>query len=153
MLDFDLLGRSNDNRWNAYGEPTMYLAGDPGVVIAEWGRNFGSRRAMEVGPSSITRSVFRLTLRLQHVIDLRDPDVIEVLRLSDAPECFLDRQTARAIAHSLRTTTAAQAMLVPSIAFLDDLTRWNLVVFVDKLPDDSSSWIQRTEYVGPLRWR
>lgn len=44
-------------------------------------------------------------------------------------------------------------MLVPSIAFLDDLTRWNLVVFLEKLPTDSASWIHRTEYIGPLRWR
>jgi len=153
LLDFGLVGRATDNRWNTQGEPTLYLAGDPGVVIAKWGRNFGSRRASEVGSSSFIRSVYRLTLRLRHVLDLRDPIVVGALNLSGCPECFLDRQSARTTAHFLRTTTEAQAMLVPSIAFLDDLTRWNLVVFLEKLPTDSASWIHRTEYIGPLRWR
>lgn len=153
VLDFDLVGRATDNRWNAHGEPTLYLAGDPGVVVTEWGRNFGGRRAADVGASSITRAVFRLSLRLRYVLDLRDLGVVEALELSGVPECFLDRQTARTLARLLRTTTSAQAMLVPSIAFLDDLTRWNLVVFLDKVPANLSEWIHQTEYVGPLRWR
>jgi hypothetical protein len=61
--------------------------------------------------------------------------------------------TARTTATLVRATTSANAILVPSIAFLDDLTRWNLVVFLDTLPVDTSTWITRTEYVGPLRWR
>jgi hypothetical protein len=64
-----------------------------------------------------------------------------------------DRGIARYAAARIRNETDAQAMLVPSIAFLDDLTRWNLVVFLEKLPTDSASWIHRTEYIGPLRWR
>lgn len=153
ILDFDLAGRAVDNRWNLQGEPTLYLAGEPGVVIAEWGRNFGHRRAADVGPSASTRAVYRLTLRMRHVIDLRDPLVLGILNVSGAPECFLDRRTARAVAFVLRTTTDAQAVLVPSIAFLDDLTRWNLVVFLEKTPANLSDWIHQTEYVGPLRWR
>jgi hypothetical protein len=43
-------------------------------------------------------------------------------------------------------------MLVPSIAFLDDLTRWNLVVFLDKMPKETDSWITHVERVGPLSW-
>ena len=37
VLDFRYAGRAADNRWNEPGYPTLYLAGDEGVVIAEWG--------------------------------------------------------------------------------------------------------------------
>jgi hypothetical protein len=33
---------------------------------------------------------------------------------------------------------------VPSVALLDDLDRWNLVVFLDKLPADLSTLMQAT---------
>jgi hypothetical protein len=41
---------------------------------------------------------------------------------------------ARACANFLRHTTAATAIFVPSMAFLDDLEQWCLVLFLEKLP-------------------
>lgn len=153
VLDFRFVGRNADNRWNTAAEPSLYLAGDPGVVIAEWGRNFGYRRSEDVSETSVERSVFRLTLRLNAVLDLRDPSVAIALGANDAPACFTDRATAQTTAAFVRATTSANAIFVPSIAFLDDFTRWNLVIFLDTLPTDAGTWITRTEYVGPLRWR
>ena len=40
VLDFRFAGRSADNRWNAQGEPTVYLASDRGVALAELARHF-----------------------------------------------------------------------------------------------------------------
>lgn len=153
VLDFRFAGMNADNRWNVAGEPTLYLAGDPGVLIAEWGRNFGRRRSAEVGETSLERSVHRLTLRLQSVLDLRNTSLISELGREDAPMCFTEPEFAQSVAAFLRSTSPVNAILVPSIAFLDDLSRWNLVVFLDTVPIDISTWITRSEYVGPLRWR
>lgn len=44
VLDFRFAGRGADNRWNKPGHPTLYLAGDEGVIIAERGRRFAVNR-------------------------------------------------------------------------------------------------------------
>jgi hypothetical protein len=43
-------------------------------------------------------------------------------------------------------------MLVPSVAFLDDFTRWNLVVFLEEVAGDTSLWITSVTPGGPLHW-
>lgn len=157
VLDFHYAGRQPDNRWNVPPEPTLYLAGDPGILIAEWGRHFPSVFDDDLLRTTIERSVFRLSLRLERVVDLRDPATIAGRIPDVSPAWLTDRHLARLVARSYRATGIIQALIVPSIAFLDDLTRWNLVVFLDTLPGalptDASTWITRTEYVGPLRWR
>ncbi|MBA2276714.1 MAG: RES domain-containing protein [Chloroflexia bacterium] len=152
-LDFMFAGAFARNRWNVPRDPTLYLAGDLGVLIAEWGRQLSSAVDPEAPASTVARDVSRFQLRLEAVIDVRDPAVTAALGRPDAPHCFLDREIARSTARYLRETTPAQALLVPSIAFLDDLTRWNLVVFLDKLPADPHQWVHRIEPLGPLRWR
>jgi len=139
-------GQHPDNRWNSADEPTLYLAGDPGILIAEWWRHFPSVFDEDLLPVAVERSVFRL----QQVVDLRDPAAVR--HVSDS-SWFLDRDLARAVAHPARAIGTLQAMIVPSVAFLDDLSRWNLVVFLEVLPTDTSTWITWTESVGPLRWR
>jgi len=47
-------------------------------------------------------------------------------------------QTSGHTARFLRLTTSAEGLLVPSVAFLDDPSRWNLVLFLDKLADVTS---------------
>jgi RES domain-containing protein len=42
VLDFGFVGLNTDNRWNTAAEPSLYLAGDPGVIIAEWGAISGT---------------------------------------------------------------------------------------------------------------
>jgi RES domain-containing protein len=152
VLDFRFAGRGADNRWNDEGVPTLYLAGDEGVLIAEWGGNFATIRTPQLDRRAVERSVFRLELAFDNVLDLRRGEVCQALSLLDAPACFMNIAVARATAQFVRTTTAAQAMLVPSIGFLDDLERWCLVVFLEKLPPTSGSFVSSVTEAGPLRW-
>lgn len=152
VLDFRYAGRSAENRWNEQGDPTLYLAGDEGVLIAEWGRHFAMQRVPQLQPLAVERSVFRLELALDYVLDLRSYEVAESLSLANAPHCFADRSTARATAGFIRRTTTAQAVLTPSMGFLDDLERWCLVVFLEKLPPTPNTFVTSVTATGPLRW-
>lgn len=134
VLDFRFAGRNSNNRWNSRGDPTLYLAGDEGVLIAEWGRHFEVDRSPELRTRLVERSLFRLALKIDLVLDLRQEDVWSELSLEGAPTCFLDLSVARATATYIRATTDAQAILVPSVGFLDQLDRWCLVLFLEKLP-------------------
>lgn len=151
VLDFTHAGEYGKNRWNVPGEPTLYLAGDMGVAIAEWGRRYPVSFTSESIPSA-NRDVYRLHLRLSAVLDLRSPESLSMLGISGTPDVFRDVDIARATAAVTRLVPRAQAMLVPSIAFLDDLTRWNLVVFLEKMPSGTDAWITRVDHVGPLSW-
>jgi RES domain-containing protein len=138
VLDFRHAGRNAENRWNEPGHPTLYLAGDEGVLIAEWGRHFAVDRPTTLQNRIVERAVFRLTLEIDHLLDLCNPEVWALLSLTDAPACFASTRVARATAQFIRSTTAAQALLVPSIGFLDRLDRWCLVLFLEKLPAPGS---------------
>jgi RES domain-containing protein len=152
VLDVRFAGRGSDNRWNEPGSPTLYLAGDEGVLIAEWGRRFRTQRTAQLQQVTVERSVYRLELSLDSVLDLRVADVCRALSVSDAPSCFADVGFARATAYFIRHTTDAQALLVPSMGFLDDFERWCLAVFLEKLPADPRSFISAVTPCGPLRW-
>jgi hypothetical protein len=56
--------------------------------------------------------------------------------LKDAPNCFLDQKIARATAQFIRQTTIVEAIFVPSMAFLDQMDKWVLVLFLEKLSMD-----------------
>lgn len=45
----------------------------------------------------------------------------------------------------------AQALLVPSMAFLDAPERWVLVLFLDKLPADHRHFVTALEAAGTFR--
>lgn len=134
VLDLRFAGRASGNRWNEPGQPTLYLAGDDGVLIAEWGRHFEVARSRALQAASTERAVYRLTIAIDQMLDLRDPAACAALSLSDAPTCFLSVEIARATATFVRRTTAAQALLAPSVCFLDQPDRWCLVLFLEKLP-------------------
>ena len=153
VLDLRHAGRGAENRWNEQGEPTFYLGGDVGVVIAEFARHFEVGRSRTLAGGAITRTVYRLEVVLQRVHDLRDPTLCAALSLREAPLCFLDRAIARATARFLRRTTAAQALLVPSVAMLDKPDRWVMVLFLEKLPADPRRFIPSVQVEGPLRWQ
>lgn len=152
-LDFSYASRSPDNRWNASGEPTLYTAGSAEVAIAEWARSFRHLSTQEAAATSSRRTVFRLTLRLSGVIDLRDDSVMLQLGVPPDRLWYADRDLARAVAGRIRRNNHAQAIIVPSLAFPDDASRWNLVVFLEKVPDDTATWVTSVDLVGPLHWR
>lgn len=141
VLDFSRAGKATNNRWNVKGEPTLYLASDRSVGITEFSRHIDRDRPPAVVAGVLQRRLYRFEIRLDAVLDLLQPQTWTALSLADAPNCFLDRRIARATAHYIRATTTIQAIRVPSIAFLDDLTRWVLVVFLDKLASDPGKFI------------
>lgn len=132
-LDFTWCGQSLENRWNVFGEPTLYLAQEKDVALAEYARHFQVNRSTDLAKKTQKREVYRLKLKLSHTLDLRDRAVCKVLSLNKAPGCFADKKVARSTAAFLRNTTPIQAIFVPSIAFLDDPGKWCLVVFLEKL--------------------
>ena len=152
VLDFRFAARSSQNRWNTQGAPTLSLAGDEGVLIAEWGRHFAVRREPGMERIAIERQVFQLELTLDHVLDFRSASVCDALSLANTPWCFADSDLARATAQFVRNTTDAQGILVPAMAFLDDPSRWCLAIFLEKLPAAPAQFISSVVPAGPLRW-
>lgn len=134
-----------NNRWNVLGESTLYVAGDRGVAMAEFARHVARDRPSSVVVGALRRQLYRLRLRLDSVLDLCHPGAWEALGLDHAPQCFLDKSVARATGQYLRVTTAVQAIRVPSMAHLDDTSRWALVVFLEKLPSDPRSFVVECE--------
>lgn len=135
VLDTRFATRARDNRWNRQGEPTLYLARDHGVLIAEFARHLQYLRTEEIGRAMLARRIFDVNLALERTLDLRDQQVCATLPLTGAPQCFLDRDVARASADFLRRTTAVEALLLPSMAFLDQPERWIMAIFLEKLPN------------------
>jgi len=160
VLDFRFAGRAHDNRWNVAGEPTLYLARDPGVAVAEFGRHLRDSRSERLGAETIVRRVFELEVRINRLLDLRDPQAcaavagVAGLALTPFPTCFLDRDLARATAAFLRQSTPVQALIVPSAAFMDALDRWIMVLFLENLPSDPSAFltIRRADSTLQFDW-
>jgi RES domain-containing protein len=124
-LDVTTLTSTDANRWSEDGEPTIYLAGDPGVAVAELGRHWGEQDG--------EMAIWSLTLGLDGAADLRDPVVRSSLRVPDDPRWILDKKRCHELASRLRSSGPQDGLVVPSVAFLDDTSRWNAVVFVDRL--------------------
>lgn len=141
IYDFSYCGRSRENRWNVSGEPTLYLAKEKDVALAECARHFQMNRTPGLAAKIYRRKVYRFRVELDLVLDLCDLNVWKELSLTAAPTCFQDKSIARATAHFVRNTTPATAILVPSIAFLDDLTNWCLALFLEKLPPDPKQYL------------
>jgi len=141
IYDFRYCGRSHENRWNVAGEPTLYLARDKDVALAEYARHFHVDRTPGLAAQTHRRTVYRFRVELEATLNLCDFNVWSDLSLTDAPACFRDKGVARAIAHFIRNTTSIQAIFVPSMAFLDHIEQWCLVLFLEKLPDDPYAFL------------
>jgi RES domain-containing protein len=114
------------NRWSSAGEPTIYLAGDLGVALAEFGRH--------VEQSGIERAhVWPVRVELDAVMDLRSAAARAYLDLPRGRTWPLKRERCADLAGRLRETGEFEAVIVPTVAMLDRAERWNLVVFVDRL--------------------
>ena len=145
VLDTRFAARSSTNRWNDSGDSTFYVAGDRAVALAEFARHLREDFSPELRAVLAERALYRLQFRLDAVLDLRDAEVLRALGLAGDLRLFLDIAYARATANFVRRTSPAEALLVPSMAFLDDPSRWNLVLFLEKLPRDLITFIT----VGP----
>lgn len=133
-------------RWSDPGEPTIYLAGDPGVALAELGRH----RSRLPGQDVERRVIVRVHVSLDRVVDLTRPETLDALSLP-GPWVFADRGTAGDVAREVRRSGDCEAMLVPSIAFLDRPERRNLVVFAERLNGGVTEAIGAPVQVGEVR--
>lgn len=148
IYNFSYCGLSNENRWNVAGESTLYLAKEKNVALAEYARHFRVDRTPQLAAQTYRRRVYRFQVNLDSVLNLCSPEVWSALSLINAPDCFKDKNFARSVAQFIRNTTPTQAILVPSIAFLDDLEQWCLVLFLEKLPQDPRLFLPTVEPDG-----
>ncbi|MDQ3654669.1 MAG: RES domain-containing protein, partial [Chloroflexota bacterium] len=125
VLNFEFAGLYRDNRWNLAGERTLYLAGDQGVLAAEWARRLPYPWPANIGRRSLTRQVYRLGARFDHVVDVRSPESIQRFGIDPSSNWIVDMASTRNIVRVVRDSTPAQAIIVPSIAYIDDHARWN----------------------------
>jgi RES domain-containing protein len=127
-MDLDRLAEPGDgsDRWNDPGIPTVYLASDPGVALAEFARHHAPEDRAE-------RRLACLQLGPLQLADLTDPRSRVAAGVRGGPEAFLDRELARGIARRLRADPRWAGLFVPSMAFLDHPQRANLVLFPERL--------------------
>ena len=119
---FDLIS-DHPNRWNAEGEPTIYVSCDPGLALVECGRHPG-----DLGDAV---RLFEVHLRIPRAIDLRDGRVRSALSLPTGLQWILRRDRTQGISRSLRRSGRCDALIVPSAGTLDDPSRCNVVIFAD----------------------
>ncbi len=141
IRDLRYAGRRSSGRWHWQGQPTLYLASDASVAIAEFARHLAVDRGGLPAPAR--RVVYELGVRMERAVDLRDARVLRLIGRDDAPECWLDPRIARAVATFFRDSLDLQALLVPSVAHLDDASRFNVVCFLENLPDTPRTFLPR----------
>jgi RES domain-containing protein len=146
-MDFGFCGRSLDHRWNRVGENTLYLARDSSVALGEFSRHFAASRNSSLLGNLLERGVYEYKLKIASTLDLTDTKVVRALSL-DPKTVFLNREICRSTASFIRTATAAQAIFVPSIAFLDDESKWCLAVFLEKIGTDLGKVFQGVKEIG-----
>lgn len=141
IYDFRYCDRSHENCWNVAGEPTLYLAKEKNVALAEYARHFQVDRTPTLAAQIYRRKVYRFQVKLEATLDLCDPQVCQALSLANTPESFADKTIARAVAHFIRHTTRVEGIFVPSLAFSDNRQQWCLVIFLEKLPKNPQAFL------------
>lgn len=150
VRNFRYCALSKTNRWNSKGEPTLYLAKSKSVAAGEFSRHFSEDRSSKLAAQVHRRQIWKISVELNKTIDLCDLKACEALSLADPPHCFYDIQFARATASFLRNTLKIEALFVPSMVFMDDLSKWNLVVFLENLPNETTTFFPNAHQDGFL---
>ena len=133
-----------ENRWNAEGQPTLYLSGDPALALIECARHPDALKDRSC--------LLEVDVDIPLALDLRDRDVRADLSLPDDAGWILDRDRTRAVSRSLRDARACEALVVPSAGALDQPDRYNLVVFADD-PARVPLFVRNLRPVGELELR
>jgi RES domain-containing protein len=142
-FDHAALVSTAPNRWNDGGTAAVYLAGDVGLALVEAGRHL----AEEPG-SATTRAIWRAEIRAPGIVDLRGavharPGARDGLWL-------LDRARCRRAAAELLLDQGVMGLVVPSVGSLDDPSRWNLVLFVERLTVPLGDVVHEAAVIGRL---
>jgi RES domain-containing protein len=132
ILDDTHAARSRRNRWNEVGTPTFYFASDIAVVWTEFGRHIQAE--LPGGePERQARDTWQVPISLDRLIDFRDPVASASIGLSKIDDWIGDIDRTQATARYVRQHVDVQGLLVPSMGFLDDPARWNVVVYLDRI--------------------
>ena len=150
VYDFRYCALSRNNRWNVQGEPTLYLAKDKGVATDEFVRHFSENRSQGLAQKIQRRQIRRFTVKLDRTLNLCDLKVCSALSLADPPFCFKDKRVARSTANFLRNALKVEAIFVPSMVFLDDLSKWCLVIFLENLPGNTIQFLPKAQKHGHI---
>jgi RES domain. len=133
VLDDTYLGLADDNRWSGPGVRAYYFAGDVGLVAAEHARHIAIDLPSGV-EDRIERSVFRVPIRLERVLALTDPVVVAAMGAGEINSWILDLVATQAAANYLiAQVPGLEALVVPSVAFLDQHHRFNVVAYRDAI--------------------
>jgi len=131
------------NRWNEPGVPTVYFAGDLGLALIEAGRHLAPDDQAE------PRALWSAKVETDGIVDIRGGpgtnDIDEAHRL-----WFLDSARTRQVAESMRTIDGMSGLLVPSAGSPDDLSRANLVLYVDRLARPLGSIVLDPRVIGRI---
>src|SRR5699024_1359256 len=114
-------------------------------------RHFDRDRASELSELVQTRRIFELDLELTRIFDLTESAGIAALGITNAPSCFLDRAVARATAGFLREVIGVEAILAPSIVFLDQPEHRNLVLFLERLEQPLDACVRHIAPAGSFQ--
>jgi RES domain-containing protein len=139
----------SDDRWNRAGEPTLYLALDLGTAVGELARHVD----LPPGTPPWRRRILGLSIEVDGLADLRSAEVRAKFGIDGEPVAFRDREVARNVARRMRQDDACTGLLVPSMTFLDDPARGNLVVFVDRFPGGINDIVRATLDAGLVELR
>jgi hypothetical protein len=119
------------------------LAGDVGLALVEAGRHL---KGLPV--STTTRSIWGMRVSAPGIMDLRGS--IPGVPNADGDLWFLDRARCRRAVAALRQDEDVAGLAVPSAGSVDDTTRWNLVIFVDRLAIPLQEVIRDVALIGRL---
>lgn len=150
VYDFSYCALARNNRWKVQGEPTLYLAKDKAVATDEFARHFSENRSQALAEKIQRRQIWRFKVRLNRTLNLCDLKVCKALSLTDAPYCFEDKRVSRSTANFLRNSLKVDAIFVPSMVFLDDLSKWCLVIFLENLPQNPTEYLPETQKHGHI---
>jgi RES domain-containing protein len=151
VRDFKYCALARTNRWNIQGEPTLYLAKEKSVAIGEFARHFSENRSLLLSQKTHKRQIWRFSVKLTQTVNLCDLNACSALSLTDPPHCFENMQVARSTATFLRNSLNVEAIFVPSMVFIDDLSKWCLVIFLENLPNDSMQFLPEGHRSGYLK--
>jgi RES domain-containing protein len=133
VLDDTYLGLARDNRWSPAGVRAYYFASDIGLVTAEYARHIATDLALGHA-DRLERSVFRVPLVLNRVLRLTDPAVVSAMGAGPINTWSLDLAATQAAAtYVLAQVVRLEALVVPSVAFLDQHDRFNVVIYRDAI--------------------